>query len=188
MITIIHGGHREGRCYKAAKHFVKILISKDITTKFFNLRDHRFDYCCGDQPCQDSGQCIHDDWITREVIPTIARSDAMIIFTPTYFNMPPAILTNFINRCNLLLTINERKHLCLGAWITGQTSLIEKSVEACFNCISMFGDICDFSFLKNGKLIHAGINPDQIYITENDIKELHMLAEELQATNERHWK
>jgi len=150
MITIIHGGHRDGLCYNAAETFKRLLLESGTPVNLFNLRNHNFAFCCGDQLCQDSGACVYNDSITREIIPTIARSEALVFFTPTYFNMPPAILKSFLDRCNLLLTIEDRKHPRFGAWVSGQTE--SDSLEQCYQCLATFAEICELDSLTGGRI------------------------------------
>jgi multimeric flavodoxin WrbA len=179
MITIVHGGHREGLCFNAAKTLKRLLNENGNVVKFYSLRDYKFGFCCGDQPCQDTGRCIYDDLITKEIIPTIAMSNALLFFTPTYFNMPPALLVNFIDRCNLLLTIENRKRLKFGAWISGQTPIEENSTEACYGCLSAYAEICEYGTLKAGKNIHADTALSQSLVNDYDIVKLQELAKEL---------
>ena len=153
MVTIIHGGHRQGLCYDAAKVFEKMLAEKNVDVKFYSLRDHHFDYCCGDQPCQESGECIFNDVVVNEIIPSVAASDALVFFTPTYFNMPPAVLKNFLDRCNLLLTMEERKHPKFAAWVSEQTE--ESSLEDCYRNLRVFADICEFESIESGKILRV---------------------------------
>jgi multimeric flavodoxin WrbA len=166
MVIIIHGGHRQGLCYDAAKFFEKKLVEKNANVKFYNLRDQHFDFCCGDQPCQESGKCIFNDVVVKEIIPSIVTSNALVFFTPTYFNMPPAILKNFFDRCNLLLTMEDRKHPKFAAWISGQTE--ESSLEDCCRNLGVFADICEFEPIESGMILRVETDPLGTKITSAD--------------------
>lgn len=178
MVTIIHGGHREGLCFAATKAFDKLLRETGTEVKLYNLRDYHFGFCCGNQPCQESGVCIYNDLIAKEIIPSIAASNALIIFTPTYFNLPPAILKNFIDRCNLLLTVEDRKRLKFGAWVSGQT--VGSSAEECFKSLVTFAEICEFKMLNKGKIIRIETDTQQTGISQDDIYNLQKLVKEIQ--------
>ena len=181
MITIIHGGHREGLSFNAAKTFERLMQEKETIVKFYSLRDHRFEFCCGVQTCQDSGECIYNDIMTSEIIPSIASSDVLIFFSPTYFNQPPAILKNFIDRCNLLLTKEDRKHLRFGAWICGQTE--QGSIEDCYISLATFAEICEFKPLETGKIIRVETDSQQTQLNQDDIVKLQELVKEISQHN-----
>ncbi|MCL2284345.1 MAG: flavodoxin family protein [Fibromonadales bacterium] len=177
MITIIHGGHREGLCFSAAKTLEQLLKEQGTEVKLYDLRNGNFGYCCGEQPCQDSRTCIYEDYITNEVIPTIAQSDGLIFFTPTYFNMPPAILKNFIDRCNLLLTIKDRRYPKFGAWVSGQTEIA--SIESCYQGIATFCEICELMPFKSGMMLRIEIETTTKNINQDDVTKLKELAKEI---------
>ncbi|MCL2499293.1 MAG: flavodoxin family protein [Defluviitaleaceae bacterium] len=175
MITIIHGGHRNGLSHDAAETFKKILNEKGIETRLINLREHTFAYCCGNQPCQESGNCIHDDVMTNDFIPLITKSKAVAYFTPTYFNMPPAILKNFIDRCNLLLTVENKVSSYVSIWVTGGET-VEDSLQECFNSIKTFTEICEHQLVDNGALFHPKTADEKNKIEESDLMVLEKLA------------
>jgi multimeric flavodoxin WrbA len=177
MVTIIHRGHRKGLCFKAYNKLKHYLEEKKIETKTFSLHDFNSNFCCGDQPCQNSKMCIYEDIITNEIIPAITNSNALIFFTPTYFNMPPAILKNFIDRCNLLLTIEEYNRPKFGAWVSGQTEM--DSLEENYKCLSTFANICELEQLSTGKILRIEKNIQQIELNEKDIESIIALAKEI---------
>lgn len=177
MVTIIHGGHREGLSFNAAKTLKRFLQEKGNTVKLYSLRDYHFDFCCGNQPCQDSGECIYSDEITNEIIPSISESDSVIFFSPTYFNMPPAILKSFIDRCNLLLTNEERRYPRFGAWVSGQTE--KDSLEDNYKCLATFAEICELKPLKAGKIIRVETDIQQTQLSQDDIGVIQNLAHEI---------
>ena len=174
MVTIIHGGHRQGLCYDAAKTFEALLAEKNAFVKFFSLRDYPMEFCCGDQPCQDSGECIFNDTVVKEIIPSIATSDTLVFFTPTYFNMPPAILKTFLDRCNLLLTMEDRKRPKFSAWVSGQTE--ENSLEDCYHSLEVFAEICEFEPVDGGKILRVETDPAAKKITPADREVLEKLT------------
>jgi len=177
MITIIHGGHRGGLSMSAAQTFKQLLDKRNLENKLYSLRDDFFSFCCGNQPCQDSGKCVHNDYITHEVVPVIAKSDSLFFFTPTYFNMPPAILKSFMDRCNLLLAAEKRKHPRFGAWITGQES--EESLEDNYRCLATFAEICELEPIDAGKIIRNEGDPANRDLSHDDIDKLMEVVKEI---------
>ena len=178
MITLIHGGMRAGLCLEAANQLAKILREHGKAFKLFDLRKIQFNYCCGDQPCQESGNCIYNDVITNEIIPTVAESDAVVIFTPTYFNAPPAVLKNFMDRCNLLLTIETRKRSKFLTWISGQTESDDESRKDNRKCLVTFAEICEFN-IAEGNIMRAAEDIVQTQLCEADLVKLDFFAKEI---------
>jgi len=113
--------------------------------------------------------------MTEEIIPAIALSDFLVIFTPTYFNMPPALLKNFIDRCNVLLMLENRKPLGIATWISGQAD--ECSLEACFRCLSSFAEVCEYTLIHECKILRIESCLNHTNILLADIKKLEKLAQ-----------
>ena len=178
-VSIIHGGHRSGFCFNAAKQLQVLLDRVGVSSNLFNLADYRFDYCCGGQPCQDDGICVHRDEITTVVIPKIAASEVLLFFTPTYFNMPPALLKNFMDRCNFLLTLANRKTNKYAAWISGQTAKGEGSVESCLSNITEFSQILELDSVGANQSLFYEKQAGDIALTDADVFILEHLANEI---------
>ncbi|MCL2820403.1 MAG: NAD(P)H-dependent oxidoreductase [Oscillospiraceae bacterium] len=177
MLTIIHGGHREGLCFNAYKTFAELLDQKGVEYRSFSLRNQTTMFCCGEQPCHESAICIHDDVITNEIIPAISQSDKVIIFTPTYFNMPPAMLKNLFDRCNALLVNENRKHPNIAIWVSGQTEV--SSIEDNVKCIETFAEVCELSFLDEGRIIRIEDNIENYHLNKEDMDKLTELASKI---------
>lgn len=125
MIAIIHGSHRHGIHWKVTSLLAERLKEQGDETKIIDLSEIDFEYCCGVQVCQD-GECIYkEDILSKIFSEVILQADCIYIVTPTYFNMPPAKLKNFIDRSNALLPILEQKskHTLFGAWVSGEADL-----------------------------------------------------------------
>lgn len=174
MITIIHGGHRKGLSFEAANALKDLLVKKGCLVKLYSLMDYKIDFCCGNQPCQDSGVCIYTDVLTDEILPAVEDSNVFVVFTPTYFNLPPAMLKNFIDRCNLLLTVEERLKPYFAAWVSGQTE--EASLEQCRRGLVTFAEICEFKPLANGFVLCVERDNHKLRLDDDDMSIIQNLA------------
>lgn len=125
MIAIIHGGHRHGIHWRVTSLLAEILKKQGDKVEIIDLSEMDFEYCCGDQVCQE-GECIYkEDKLSKIFKDIILQADCIYVVTPTYFNMPPAKLKNFIDRSNALLPILEVKsaHSLFGTWVSGEADM-----------------------------------------------------------------
>ncbi len=125
MITIIHGSHRHGIHWRVTSMLAGYLKEQGDDVKIIDLSDMDFEFCCGVQVCQD-GECTYkEDTLSKIFKEGILKADCIYIVTPTYFNMPPAKLKNFIDRSNALLPVFEEKatHPLFGTWVSGEADM-----------------------------------------------------------------
>lgn len=125
MIAIIHGSHRHGIHWRVTSILAGYLQEQGNEVKIIDLAEMDFEFCCGVQVCQD-GECVFKDDILSKIFrEVILQADCIYIVTPTYFNMPPAKLKNFIDRSNALLPIFEEKstHPLFGTWVSGEADM-----------------------------------------------------------------
>lgn len=140
MFTIIHGSHRHGYHWEITKLLKECLEKLGIEVNIVDLSNITFEYCCGEQVCQD-GECIYKDdlYVTFEKF--ILQAKGIYIVTPTYFNMPTAKLKNFIDRSNALLPKleNELTHPIFGKWVSGEAE--QESIECNSQLLSDYAQI-----------------------------------------------
>lgn len=122
MFTIIHGSHRHGYHWSVVEQLKDNLEKLGIDVEIIDLSNLSFEYCCGEQICQDD-ECIYrNDDLLAIFKKCILSAEGVYIVTPTYFNMPPAKLKNFIDRSNALLPILENREdgSFFGVWVSGE--------------------------------------------------------------------
>jgi multimeric flavodoxin WrbA len=176
MVTLIHGSHRNGICYQALLYLEKLLKINNIEVNILNLKDLCINFCCGEQLCQKSGICKYNDIMVEEIVPLLQKTNFIYIFTPTYFNMPPAILKNFIDRCNyFLLNLPLDHDVFFGTWISGETDI--NSCCSNIKVLKEFSEICGFKMLDNCNIIKL-VN-DSKSLNEIDLLKLKILSEEI---------
>lgn len=154
MFTIIHGSHRHGYSWEIAGALRTQLNTHKIEVTMIDLSVANIDYCCGSQDCQET-ECVYkQDDFSVSFKDYIINSDGIFIITPTYFNMPPAKLKNFIDRTNALLPIleNTEKHTFFGAYVCGEAD--EESIN------------CNLNLLKEYAAIMGWKNVEQLNVVE----------------------
>lgn len=148
MFTIIHGSHRHGYHWNLVKLLQESLEKSEIDVKIIDLATLNFEYCCGDQVCQEE-ECIYkEDELSKIFEKFILSATGIYIVTPTYFNMPPAKLKNFIDRSNALLPKLENKttHSMFGTWISGEADI--ESIECHCRLLSDYATIMGWNIIE----------------------------------------
>ena len=125
MVLLVHGGHRHGYHWEKTVQLRSILFEKGIDIQVIDLSVSSFCSCCGTQQCQDT-ECVYsEDEFSKKFKKMILDAKVIYFITPTYFNMPPSKLKNFIDRTNALLPIIEKEdiHPAFGAWVSGEADM-----------------------------------------------------------------
>ena len=141
MFTIIHGSHRHGYHWNLVKRLQDYLEKTEVEVKIIDLAVLNFEYCCGDQVCQEK-ECIYkDDELSKIFEQFIIPAAGIYMVTPTYFNMPPARLKNMMDRSNAILPhIDENQRRYFGAWVCGETE--DSSIDSNLKLLINFAEIC----------------------------------------------
>lgn len=155
MFTIIHGSHRHGYSWDIACALRTKLNVHHIEVAVIDLSVANIDYCCGSQECQEN-ECVHkQDDFSLSFKDQIISSDGIFIITPTYFNMPPAKLKNFIDRTNALLPIldNVEKHTFFGAYVCGEAD--EESINSNLSLLKEYAAIMGWDSVEQLNVVEC---------------------------------
>lgn len=147
MFTIIHGSHRHGYHWNIAEQLKENLEKLRVDVEIIDLANLSFEYCCGEQMCQDD-ECIYrDDELSVILKKYILSAEGIYIVTPTYFNMPPAKLKNFIDRSNALLPKleNREEGSFFGVWVSGEADW--ESIECNRKLLEDYAEIMGWKLL-----------------------------------------
>lgn len=149
MFTIIHGSHKHGIHWEIVQLLKEKLDAKKIDTRLVDLTNLEFNMCCGDQICQEANCVFYDDELFRIFQSAILPADGIYIVTPTYFNMPPAKLKNFIDRTNALLPEleNREKETIFGTWVSGEADI--DSITCHANLLNDYAEIMGWTVVGN---------------------------------------
>lgn len=148
MFTIIHGSHRHGYHWHVVKLLQELLKRSKIEVEVIDLSVLHFEYCCGDQMCQEK-ECIYKkDELSKVFQKFILSAEGIYMVTPTYFNMPTAKLKNFIDRSNALLPKLENKtmHPIFGTWISGEADI--ESIECNSHLLADYAAIMGWKIIE----------------------------------------
>lgn len=183
MLTIIHGSHRHGYSWEITDTLCKELNLRKVDIAMIDLSIANIGFCCGTQVCQET-ECIYNqDDFSRKYKEQIINTDGIFVITPTYFNMPPAKLKNFIDRTNALLPIieNTRKHPLFGVYVCGEAD--EESINCNLNLLRQYATIMDWNIIE--KLCFMECLSDTPEINRNKINAIvESICMELQLKGE----
>ena len=169
MFLIIHASHRHGYHWAVAKRLEKALLEKEIKVEIIDLSDADIAYCCGTQVCQEA-DCVHNDCFTKGYQQMLLQADGVYVVTPTYFNMPPAKLKNFIDRTNAILPHMEEKEQppIFGAWVSGEADM--DSIGCNLKLLCDYADI--MSWERKDELNHTVVLEENTVVDDVRICEI----------------
>jgi multimeric flavodoxin WrbA len=141
-ILIINGSQRKnGNSWRFARYCKDIATEHKHTADVIDLEETRFDYCDGCLSCEDIGECVIKDAFNKVIVPKIKESDMIIFASPVYYNMPTAMMKNFIDRSNGLYKYFKENKKKVATFLVGQAD--EASLAFSFNCFKEYYTILD---------------------------------------------
>lgn len=148
MITIIHGSHRHGYSWNIVCALKAELNRYNVEITTIDLSSANINFCCGTQVCQESECLYKQDDFSKHIKNQLINAKGIFIITPTYFNMPPAKLKNFIDRTNALLPLfeNMKSHPFFGACVYGEAD--DESIACNLNLLIEYADIMGWNNIK----------------------------------------
>lgn len=173
MFAIIHGSHRHSYHWKIVELLKANLEKEKIDVKVVDLTTLYFDFCCGQQTCQED-ECIYrGDELSKIFETIILQAEGIYIVTPTYFNMPPAKLKNFIDRSNALLPklADKSIHPIFGTWISGEAD--DESIECNSKLLSDYAMIMGWRQIEEiNEKVFLGVDNEVNCIRVQEIAEV----------------
>lgn len=159
-VCIINGSHRKnGNCQRFALKAKEILEKKHIVT-VYNLAELDIIPCNGCLICEDGEECPLIDNYAESICPTLKESDLIIFASPTYFNMPSALLVNLLDRTNNLCEFcaeNQKKVL---VYLVGQTDV--ETITDAYNCLKTYFDIMNMEEVTEEPIIRIARMPEAV--------------------------
>jgi multimeric flavodoxin WrbA len=113
------------------------------TVTLLTLCDLNIADCDGCMVCERTdcrGDCSIQDDMDSIVVPALLSADALILGTPTYFDLPSAQLKRFMDRTNMILNQLADRSLTVGIIVVGQSEL--SSLQYAHSAVRRFCDIC----------------------------------------------
>lgn len=97
-ILSICGSPRKGNSETILLELQKLFKEKGVDNEIVLLRQKNINRCHGCvEFCNPAGICCQKDDVTS-IIDKMIESDALIIISPNYFQMPPGLLKDFMDR------------------------------------------------------------------------------------------
>jgi multimeric flavodoxin WrbA len=115
IVALLDGSHRRNGNTSQLLGLLKSELSKTAEVETIVLRDHDIELCRGCFACLDGGECVQDDDM-KGLFDILARSDVIVLGTPTYYGGVTARLKCFIDRS---LPHYDRQTLAgkIGSWV-----------------------------------------------------------------------
>ena len=108
-ILTVCGSPRKGNSEAIALKLQELFRKKGITNEVILLRQQHIEVCKGCvEFCNHKLNCRYKDDMVQ-IIEKIRKANRLIFITPNYFQMPPAIFKNFIDRSSIFYTRGEDK-------------------------------------------------------------------------------
>ncbi|MCL5091063.1 MAG: flavodoxin family protein [Patescibacteria group bacterium] len=186
-IISICGSPRKGNSETIINKVDQFLKEKGVENEIVLLREKKIERCHGCvEYCNHKLKCqLHDDF--DEVADKFEKADGYVFACPNYFNMPPGILKDFIDRCSIFYTAGKDKEfagkkaivVCVGAESPEETKICTTNVADNF-CRLIGMNVVGTKSLKSKSELNGNMND----IFENGFnpsleKELKELVEEL---------
>lgn len=141
---------KEGNTAFLLGEIVSRLKGMGISAECLMLIDLRIGLCDGCLRCEVTdctGDCSIDDDMGRLVVPKLMDADALIIGTPSYFDLPTALVKNFMDRTNMILGRLTEKALPCGIVVVGQSDM--ESLNTACEAVRRYCRICEMQEVEH---------------------------------------
>lgn len=152
-ILIINGSHRIGNTNHFVETATKILSQKGHEIETLDLLKKRFEICDGCLICEETGECVIEDFFTTDIYPALKSADAYIFATPVYFNSVTTLFKNFIDRTNCLCEYYETHQKKIAIFLVGQAD--EESLNSALGYLNEYAEIMNFDVVKENICVIA---------------------------------
>jgi multimeric flavodoxin WrbA len=110
-ILSICGSPRRGNSETILLELQKLFKAKGVENEIVLLREKNINRCHGCiEFCNPNGICCQKDDVSS-IIDKMVESDALIIISPNYFQMPPGLLKDFMDRSCVIFANGKDKIL-----------------------------------------------------------------------------
>ena len=166
-ILVINGSQRkQGNSWRFARYCKDIASAHNHVIDVIDLEEVRFGYCNGCLSCEDDGECVITDAFESAIVPKIKDSDMIIFASPVYYNMPTAMMKNFIDRSNALFKYFEENKKKVATFLVGQAD--ESSLAFAYNCFKEYYAILDLPEVGE-PILEIARDPDEL-VFDDEIK------------------
>lgn len=170
-ILLVSGSPRlEGNTNQILKGLSLKFGDLGFCPEIINLSLFNIEMCNGCLVCEETdctGYCSIRDDFSGQLVDKFINSNFVIFGTPVYFDMPSALLVNFIDRLNMHLKTIESKSMRAGIVAVGQTNL--NSVMNCVECVKRFINIAGMQEIDCGVIAHIARDIGDVDIRSHEL-------------------
>ncbi len=184
-ILSVCGSPRKGNSEAILNRLKHIFEKKGIENEIVLLREKEIQRCAGCvEYCNKNLTCWKKDAMA-EIYEKIKSADGYVFVLPNYFNMPPGIFKDFMDRCSILYTAQtdfSRKRamvIVVGADMIKEIKVCLKNITDNFCKILGIPVVAKKSFRSNSELKGNYQDIFENKLNSNLEKELEKMAEKL---------
>lgn len=136
-VLAICGSPRKGNTEFALNKFLQGCKQQGAKTELILLRKKKMGLCAGNLKCEKTQKChIKDDM--KVILKKLLDADLIVLGTPTYFDMPTALMKIFIDRTASFYPGLKLKGKSAALIVIGGAPLGEGSIENAMRCMKHF--------------------------------------------------
>ncbi len=117
-LVIVGSPRKDSNTLLLAERAVELLTENGVKAELINLRELKIHDCTGCRKCLEMGNCCINDDMTNKVIPSLLKSQIVIIATPVHFDNVSALIKRFMDRTWCIR--GKLKDKVLGAIVVGR--------------------------------------------------------------------
>ena len=159
---------------------VKEVIRRGHIAECLHLSELDIADCNGCLMCEETecnGDCTINDAMQSIVIPQLLTSNAIVLGTPSYFDLPTAQIKRFMDRSNMVLNKLSNLRLRYGLVVVGQSE--KKSLDATCRALRRYSRICCMKEVQGSPVRVIARNEGDVHTDEAAIAAAIRLARSL---------
>ncbi len=167
-ILIVNGSHRtHGNSWRFSRFAKQTLEETGHRVSVVDLATENIEFCTGCLSCEEAVGCVVNDAFTNSLIPKIQENDMIIFATPVYYDMPTAMMINFIDRSNSLYKYFKKASKSVACFLVGQADL--DSLSFAHECLKEYFMILKFKEVGE-PIMKIARDPDEL-VLDDEIKQ-----------------
>jgi len=150
------------------------------TAEVLHLPDLRIQECNGCLVCEATdctGDCTLVDDMQAMAVPKLLAADAVVLGSPTYFDLPSAQIKRFMDRTNMILSRLTEKKLSFGLVVVGQSGI--DSLDATCRALRRYCQICGMTEVEASPVLAVARDEGDVRSNPSAMRDTERLAEAL---------
>ncbi|MFX0202779.1 MAG: flavodoxin family protein [Candidatus Hodarchaeota archaeon] len=150
ILGVCGSPRKKGNTGRLMRETLAAVQEQDALAETLFLCDYDIKQCDGCLFCEEKdcrGDCSIQDDMTNVIVPKILKADALVIGTPSYFDLPSGFLKLFMDRSNMILNTLCEKALPYRIIIVGQSDMT--SLNAVGEAVKRYCAICGMRLVED---------------------------------------